>query len=599
MRRPGRDEVREEYARRLAARRETLARQELRERRIADARLLVFIAGLVVSWLAFWAGRISGLWLLAPAGAFTSLIVWHERARRACRRAARATAYYEAGLSRLDDRWAGKGVGGERFLDPEHPYAADLDLFGAGSLFERLCTARTPSGEERLASWLLGPATPEEIVARQEAVAELRPRLDLREDLELLGTEVRAGIDPVALADWGRTGRVFQGWLLPTVAGVLGVLAVLTLVVWLVLGISASPFLLVVCLDLAFLRLTRKHCLRVFSALEERTHDLVLLAALLKRLETEPFATAKLRGLRAALEDDGSRASLRIGRLARLLHLLETLRNQLFAPIGFLLLWPVHLARAIDAWRIHSGPAIAGWLDAVGEFEALSALASYAFENPDDPFPEVVDTGACFEAEAVGHPLIPDASCVRNDLALGGAVRVLAVSGSNMSGKSTLLRTVGINTVLALAGAPVRARRLVVSPLAIGATLRIQDSLQAGRSRFYAEITRVRQLVEISRGPLPLLFLLDEIFAGTNSHDRRIGAEAIVRGLIERGAIGLVTTHDLALTDFADTLAPRAVNVHFEDHFENGTMHFDYCMRPGVVRKSNALALMRAVGLEV
>jgi DNA mismatch repair ATPase MutS len=168
-----------------------------------------------------------------------------------------------------------------------------------------------------------------------------------------------------------------------------------------------------------------------------------------------------------------------------------------------------------------------------------------------------------------------------------------------MSGKSTLLRSVGINAVLALAGAPVRARSLALAPLAIGATLRIQDSLQAGRSRFYAEITRVRELVDIASGPLPLLFLFDELFHGTNSHDRCVGAESVLRGLVERGAIGLVTTHDLALAQIADNLAPRAVNVHFADHLENGTMRFDYRMRPGVVQHSNALALMRAIGLDI
>jgi DNA mismatch repair ATPase MutS len=171
------------------------------------------------------------------------------------------------------------------------------------------------------------------------------------------------------------------------------------------------------------------------------------------------------------------------------------------------------------------------------------------------------------------------------------------VSGSNMSGKSTLLRTIGTNTVLAQTGAPVRAKRLRLSPLSVGTSMRIHDSLQAGTSRFYAEITRLRQLVDLARGPSPLLFLLDEILHGTNSHDRRIGAETIVRGLVERGAVGLVTTHDLSLAQIADALAPRVANVHFEDHLEDGRMTFDYRMRPGVVRKSNALELMRAVGL--
>jgi DNA mismatch repair ATPase MutS len=194
---------------------------------------------------------------------------------------------------------------------------------------------------------------------------------------------------------------------------------------------------------------------------------------------------------------------------------------------------------------------------------------------------------------------VPLAKCVRNDIRLDEELRVLLVSGSNMSGKSTMLRTVGINTVLALAGAPVRAARLKISPLVVGATLRIQDSLMAGQSRFFAELLRGRQLVDLARGRPPLLFLLDEIFHGTNSADRRHGAEAVVCGLVQSGAIGLVTTHDLSLTHIVEVLAPRAANVHFADHIENGRMVWDYKMRPGVVQNSNAIALMRAVGLDV
>jgi len=235
----------------------------------------------------------------------------------------------------------------------------------------------------------------------------------------------------------------------------------------------------------------------------------------------------------------------------------------------------------------------------VGEFEALGSLAAYAYERPQDPFPELAEAEGCFEGEGLGHPLIPEGRNVRTDLRLSGELRVLVVSGSNMSGKSTLLRTVGVNAVLALAGAPVRARRLRLSPLEVGASIHVQDSLQAGASRFYAEITRLRQIVELTKGPRPVLFLLDEILHGTNSHDRRVGAEGVVRGLVGRGAIGLVTTHDLALALIADGLAPRAANVHFEDHLEAGKMTFDYRLRPGVVQRSNALELMRSVGLEV
>ena len=209
--------------------------------------------------------------------------------------------------------------------------------------------------------------------------------------------------------------------------------------------------------------------------------------------------------------------------------------------------------------------------------------------------------GPLFDSEALGHPLIADDRSVRNDVRLGGAggPRVILVSGSNMSGKSTLLRSVGLNTVLALAGAPVRARRLRLSPLVLGATLRINDSLPDGHSRFYAEILRLREIVDAARGPVPMLYLLDEILHGTNSHDRRIGAEGIVTALVRLGAIGLVTTHDLALTELPQALGAAAANWHFEDTLENGRMVFDYTMRPGIVTNSNALALMRAVGLDV
>jgi DNA mismatch repair ATPase MutS len=272
----------------------------------------------------------------------------------------------------------------------------------------------------------------------------------------------------------------------------------------------------------------------------------------------------------------------------------------MFAPIAFVLLLREQLAIAIARWHAAYGPAVSEWLRAVGEVEALAALATFAYERPEDPFPELADEGPVYQADGLGHPLMPAGTAVRNDVRLGaGGPRVIIVSGSNMSGKSTLLRSVGISVVLALAGAPVTARRLRLSRFVLGATLHVEDSLHAGHSRFYAEILRIRTIADAARGPIPLLFLLDEILHGTNSHDRRIGAEGIVRALVGLGAIGLVTTHDLALTELPARLGDAAVNMHFEDRLEDGKMIFDYRMRPGVVEHSNALALMRAIGLDV
>jgi DNA mismatch repair ATPase MutS len=320
---------------------------------------------------------------------------------------------------------------------------------------------------------------------------------------------------------------------------------------------------------------------------------------MLARVEGEPFAAPRLQALQAALECEGEPPSRRIARLRRLVDLLDAHRNQFFAPIAVILLWRTNFALAIESWRAASGAAVPRWLAAIGEVEAFSSLASHAWEHPADPFPEVIDEGALFDGAGLGHPLIADERCVRNDVRLDDGRSLLIVSGSNMSGKSTLLRTVGVNAVLAFAGAPVRAERLRLSPLVIGASIHVLDSLQDGTSRFYAEVKKLGRIVALAQGTVPLLFLLDEILSGTNSHDRAIGAEAVVRGLIHHRALGLITTHDLALARIADSLDGLAANVHFQDHLEDGRMVFDYRMQEGVVTKSNALALMRAVGLEV
>jgi hypothetical protein len=651
-----------EYLRRLDDRHADALLLSRRERLVGNSRVGVFLAGVGVGVLSFGTHQLSAWWLLVPAVVFTVLLFIHERVTRGWYRAARAVMFYERGLARLDDAWAGKGQTGDRFADPNHPYSADLDLFGPASLFELLCTARTRTGEDTLAAWLRSAAGVDEVRARQAAVAELAPQLDLREDLALLGDNVPAGVDFDAVARWGGAAPVLVSVWPRVAALVLGAAGLVTLYFFLLLFTTnsqgtASPFFAVVLLDLALAGVIGGRVRRVLADVERRARDLALLANVLARLEQAEFSCPRLTELKAALipHAGDTPPSQRIAALSNLLDLLNSRRNQLFAPFAHLLHWGTHIAYSVESWRRHSGKAIAGWLSAVGQFEALCALAAHSYENPDDPFPEVVTGPPCYEGEALGHPTIPNARCVRNDIKLGGELRVLVVSGSNMSGKSTFLRTVGINAVLALAGATVRARRLRLTPLAVGATLRIQDSLQAGRSRFYAEILRVRQVVDLARGltspvtltvttkspsislttrgelslpvsglrswsvpgtsidsvlpsgmslqslsgSLPLLFLLDEIFAGTNSHDRAQGAESLVKGLVETGALGLVTTHDLTLTQIADRLGARGANVHFADRFVDGQMTFDYTLRPGVVDHSNALALMRAVGLEV
>ena len=561
----------------------------------------MFLVGAVLGGL-WWRGNFGPAWPIAALVIFIGLVVLHGRIIAARRRAEGKVAYHERGLARLDDRWAGAGVTGLRFLDEEHPYASDLDLFGVGSLFERLCMARTSSGEACLASWLLRPSPVAEILARHDAVKELRPRLELREDLALLGDDVRSGVAPESLAAWGRDpGRRASAttrWLV----GLVSAATLVAVIGWLASAWTYLPFLALLAIEGIIAAIFARRANAALKDVEERSGELETLAGLLARIGREPFESSRLHELKAALDGHGKPAAARITHLATLVRWLEARHNVYFALFGSFFLWKTQFALAIEAWRAVEGPSIGRWLEAVGQVEAYGSLAGFSFENPADPFPELVDGegGPILEGEGLGHPLLPLRQCVRNDLKLGGDLRVLSVSGSNMSGKSTWLRTVGTNAVLAQAGATVRARRLKLSPLSVGGTLRVHDSLQAGRSRFYAEILRLKQLVEMAKGTPPLLFLVDEILHGTNSHDRLQGAEAVVRGLIDRGAIGLFTTHDLALAEVAGRLAPRAENVHFADHLDDaGRLAFDYRMRPGVVRQSNALALMRAVGLDV
>ena len=590
-------DIRAIYVARLADRERASAALSRRDDLIARLRLVVFAAAALLVWATF-RRAVPAWWLVAPAAAFVGLVITHARIRSARTAIERAIDFHRRALARIDELWAGTGTSGERYRDPHHPYVDDLDLFGRGSLFELVCTCRTRPGEDRLAAWLAAPAGLDEIRERQTAAAELGGAIDLREALSLLGDDARSELDRDRIVAWA-TGPIQLGSRAARVlAMVVGLAAAAGLVAWFVGG-GAAPLGVALILGLPFNALAGRRSLAITAAVSEPARALGLAEALFARLAAERVAAPRLVALTGAVSTGASPPVPAIRSLRRLVDLLDAQRNPIFAPVALATLWPIQIAFAIEAWRRRYGSAVATWLDLLGDLEALVALGTYTVEHPADALPVLADGGACFEAEALGHPLLPAARCVRNDVTLDATRPVLVVSGSNMSGKSTLLRSVGVNAVLALAGAPVRAAHLRLSPLAIGASIRTLDSLSEGTSRFYAEITRIRQIVDLADGPSTLLFLLDEILHGTNSHDRRIGAEAIVRGLLRRGALGLVTTHDLALTTIADDPGVHARNVHFADHVEDARMVFDYRMRDGVVTHSNALALMRAVGLEV
>src|SRR6185437_3394397 len=328
----------------------------------------------------------------------------------------------------------------------------------------------------------------------------------------------------------------------------------------------------------------------------------LLFARILERIEAETFTDPRLQKLSAELKRGGTTASSAIRKLARLAFWIDAHHSLIGAILEWLVLYSLQLAAAAEAWRRKYGRRMRACVEITAEMEALLSLAAYSHEHPADTFPEIVETPdrpALFEGKQLGHPLIPVARCIRNSVTLNADTQVLLVSGSNMSGKSTLMRTVGINAVLAFAGAPIRGKALRLTPLSLGTRIRTVDSLQEGLSNFYAEILRIRKVFELLGYERPVLFLFDELLEGTNSHDRRIGAESLVRAQIDDGATGIVTTHDLALTDMAASIGSALRNAHFEDYIENGEMRFDFKLREGVVTKSNALELMRLVGLKV
>jgi hypothetical protein len=593
---PSRASHKTEYSERMRERQTSAAQLQRKHLWLGNVRIVVFVAIFIQCWISGKTGSPSLYWLLVPIVLFIVLVVIHRRVERALNMTKRAVSVYGRGLARMEDRWAGSGETGEEFKDPLHPYAEDLDILGEGSLFQLLSTARTNMGKQCLARWLLTHADVQKIQERQAAVAELKPRLDFREEQAVTGESERIAAKPEALIVWAREESGLKDgrwWALGLAVFSIAALVFGFMVMW-------TPFVISLLINGIITSRARHRLEKIFAAVSDTHKDLDALALLLERMEVEKFDSPMLQQLQTRLLTHGQPPSACIARLDTLADLDDSRHNWFVRIFDIPLLYSMQIAFALERWRRTYGSGIEAWLDVVGEMEALSSIAAYAYEHPLDPFPEFAPSVSetCFQGDALGHPLLPADKCVRNDVRLGGNSQVLLVSGSNMSGKSTYLRVVGINAVLAMMGAPVRATRLRLSHVAVGASMRVSDSLQKGISHFYAEIKRLRQVVDLSSSQ-PALFLLDEVLQGTNSHDRRVGTEGVLRTLIRNGAIGLVTTHDLALTSLEQIFPEHVRNAHFQERFEDDRLSFDYCLRPGVVTTSNGIELMKSIGLDV
>jgi hypothetical protein len=594
------------YLARLVELRAALRALDARSGRISTLRLVTLLAAAGFAGARFFRPVPPLVWALAAgfAAAFVALVIAHAVLITRMAALEVRAGLVERGHKRLAGDIAGLPGKGERFVVQGHAYARDLDVFGAASLFQLLDAAETGPGEATLARWISAPADAAEIAARQEAVRELAAVPRLREDLASAGVAAGArGRDVEPFLAWAETKDGGPSRALIRLGEGLVVITLGLFTAAQIAGKDAPEILRLAWLvplvaQLGVLGALRPRVAKVLAPVSANEAPFGRYVALFRLVEATPLQAPRLAALRATLL--GAGASRAIGRLQTVLGFAEMRQSGLFGVLANIaVLWDVLSADALIRWRARWGGEVRGWIAAVAELEALASLATLAYENPSYAFPEVGEGPLRFVAEGLGHPLLPSRRRVTNDVSLPAPGAAMMVTGSNMSGKSTLLRAVGVNAVLALAGAPVCARRLEMSVCRVRTSMRVDDSLEEGVSHFYAELERLKAVVDAVNAGERVLFLLDEVLHGTNSRERRLGARAVVLHLLARGAVGAVSSHDLGLADLEVESGGQVKNMHFQELVDGGKMTFDYKLKEGVVTSSNALRLMRLIGIAV
>lgn len=572
---------------------------------ISTVRLLSFV-GAIVS--AFYVGRITGYWgwgalaFVAGMGVFIALIKRHNRIIYQRNQYRFLAQLNQEEILRLENQLK-DFADGTQHLPQGHFYASDLDIFGRHSIFQLLNRTTTQRGEQTLAHWLLNPARPKEIKARQEAIQELSKLLDWRQEFQARGKHGQAeGLAINQLFDWGTEPPkvITKKWLILMTY----VMPAVSLATMVIIGIGLTTYHILfipMFINGIFLGMTFKDIQSTHGKTDRSSATLKSYTQLLKNIEEANFTSVKLQKIKALTATETGTASQKIARLATILSNLDQRKNILFSfPANFFFLWDLIWMARLEKWRQTTRREIVGWLKAINQMEALNSLAGYTYANPIAVIPQISNQDYTIEAVNLGHPLINSQERITNSVTLEGLGNTLVITGSNMSGKTTFERTVGVNVVLALAGAPVCANRFVVSPMQVFTSMRTQDSLEENISSFYAELKRLKQLIDhLEDNPrLPVLYLLDEILKGTNSQDRHLGAKALVYQLHGHKATGLVSTHDLELgilekqTDFIQ-------NYSFNSQIEGDKIFFDYKLTPGICRSFNASKLMQNMGIEI
>ncbi len=533
---------------------------------------------------------------------FLWMLVRHNRVKANIKYLELLVHINDVAMQRLDGKWLEFPNTGERFINPEHRYSSDLNIFGQGSLFQYLNAATSLAGEERLAHLLEFQTSLDEIKQRQQAIKELSPRLDWRQHFQATGMSesVRKPGNLEKLLAWAEEKPVFTNkytsllLFCPVITVVLAFLGHLHLTSLIPPYLWVLPFTM----QIIIVAFTSKKAHQTFNKTGNSVHEIRRWSALLKCIEPEKFESPLLKGLKRKLIQGGDAPSRRIKKLFNIVERMNLRYSSLHPVINIGVLWDLQTLIKLEQWRSGSGRSLRSWIEVIAEFEALSSFTGLAHDHPHWTMPEIKESKPAFKAVALGHPLIKDEVRVGNNVELSEPGIILLITGSNMSGKSTLLRTVGINLILAYAGAPVCAKELSCSRMNVYTSIHINDNLEKNISSFYAELQRIKLIVDAARFGEPIIFLVDEIFKGTNSKDRILGAQAVLKSLHELAAIGLVSTHDLELSRLEQEI-PQIKNYHFTDQISGREITFDYRLKPGVSKSTNAVALMKIIGIKI
>ncbi len=490
---------------------------------------------------------------------------------------------------------------GNEFANKEHPYTSDLDIFGPASIFQALNRTTGQTGKKILAEYLVAFSGKEEIIAKQQAVKELKKEVDWRQNIQASGTITNnQDFDSGELLQWLKSENSFYGksWV-PFVINILP--AVTLILIPLTIFLIPSGYLVLILLFnfwIGYLSLRKIN--KIHNQVTRQEEYLKSYSNILHQIEEKQFDSAFLQAVQEKTKTDKKPASFCIRQLSKTLNKLDYRLNLLFAiPLNMILLWDIRQAYILEKWKTGFSKQVEKWFDAIAEFEAISSLANFAFNKPEWIYPAIEDKHLTFEAKNIGHPLIPEDNRVDNDFGLTGQGKIALITGSNMSGKTTFLRTLGVNMVLGMAGCPVCAESLHFSPVKLMTSMRIADSLTENTSSFYAELKRLKMILDAVKRKEKVFLLLDEILKGTNSNDRHTGSKALIRQLVKYKAAGLLATHDLDLSNLEKEMPLHIENYNFDVQIEGEELFFDYKLHKGVCTSLNASVLMKKMGIEI